>query len=207
MAGGFHIYSHIPIYEAGAPESGVFLTWVGKCCTSNESHGYWWKINSNNHSNGNNNNSATTKNDVQQSGSKGKSVLVNSTPTSTPPSGGKLEQSSGRWGETLSSYFGAAARKGASTDSLLHAPPKGKSALQRQQPQAVSRQKADGADGLTGSDGSNGAGSAALPPSPPLGLGVVFFTEEDVVTGILIAGYPTKYPPTHPPTHLACSFI
>ena len=176
MAGGFHVYSHIPIYEASAPESGVFLTWVGKCSTSNESHGYWWKVNSNHHhhhhhhSNGNDNNRTTTKGDEQKSGSKEKPPTGKSEPSSTTP-----------WGDTLSSYFGMAPKKGAASDSLLHAPPKGKSALQRHQQQP--RQKAD-------SDGSgiSSVASPALPPSPPLGLGIVFFTEDDIVTGVLIAG-------------------
>jgi len=33
----------VPVYEATAPGMGVHLTWVGKCSTSTESHGYWWK--------------------------------------------------------------------------------------------------------------------------------------------------------------------
>lgn len=182
MAGGFQVYSHIPVYEASAPESGVFLTWVGKCSTSNESHGYWWKIDSSsshhhhhhhNHNNGNDNNRTTTKVDEQKSGSKEK----------PPASKSESSSSTTPWGDTLSSYFGMTPKKGASSDSSLHAPPKGKSALQRHQQQP--RLKVDGGDG---SGSSSVVVSPALPPSPPLGLGVVFFTEDDIVTGVLIAG-------------------
>ena len=193
MAGVFDVYDHIPVYEASAEESDIHLTFVGHCSSAFETHGFWWKLggtssqsiststystgptsksssDANNDSNSNSSSSSSSSNRK-----KGSNVDKNNTSIDKSESGESEnwtvpQQSFGeRMQQEFFGLFGyRPPKEGTAGVKIVSLAPKGK----------LNVKKIDDENKIR----SN--------LQPPLGLGVLFYVDNEIVVGVLISGTP-----------------
>ena len=121
MAGISDRYRHLPVYEATAPESGIYLTLLGKCSTVYETHGFWWRVGADTVER-----EATSKESTITS----KNLMVNKQVTDSPRS--QVGDVISLLQDGFEAYMTSGkSRKKGTTQELSHAAPKGKLGVQR----------------------------------------------------------------------------
>jgi hypothetical protein len=179
MAGVFDVYDHIPVYEASAEESDIHLTFVGHCSSAFETHGFWWKLGgassqsipSSSASQGSKS-SSNSDNDSSSSSSKGKkdSNTTLDKSESVGTEGWNVPQQSfgQRMQQEFFGLFGYRPPKEGTGTKAVSLAPKGKLNVKKIDEDNKIRSKLQ----------------------PPLGLGVLFYVDNEIVVGVLISGSP-----------------
>lgn len=176
MAGVFDVYDHIPVYEASAEESDIHLTFVGHCSSAFETHGFWWKLGgASSQSIPSSSASQVSKSDndsSSSSSSKGKkdsnTTLDKSESVETEVWNAPQQSFGQRMQQEFFGLFGYRPPKEGTGTKAVSLAPKGKLNVRKIDEDNKIRSKLQ----------------------PPLGLGVLFYVDNEIVVGVLISGSP-----------------
>ena len=195
MAGIFDVYDHIPVYEASAEESDIHLTFVGHCSSAFETHGFWWKLGgtssqsisasaysagptskpSNDVNNDSNSSSSSSSSSSSRSSGKNGSNSNNNNNSldkseSTETENWNVPQQSfgQRMQQEFFGIFGYRPPKEGTGVKIVSLAPKGKLNVRKIDCESNVRTKLQ----------------------PPLGLGVLFYVDNEIIVGVLISGTP-----------------
>ena len=179
MAGVFDVYDHIPVYEASAEESDIHLTFVGHCSSAFETHGFWWKLGgassqsipSSSASQGSksDNDSSSSSSSSSSKGKKDSSATLDKSESVETEVWNVPQQSFGqRMQQEFFGLFGYRPPKEGTGTKAVSLAPKGKLNVRRIDDDNKIRSKLQ----------------------PPLGLGVLFYVDNEIVVGVLISGSP-----------------
>ena len=188
MAGVFDVYDHIPVYEASAEESDIHLTFVGHCSSAFETHGFWWKL-----------------------GGASSQSISPATPSSSTSPGSKLSSDSDNDSNSSSSSGSSSKGKKDSNATVYKSESvetEGWNVPQQSFGQRM-QQEFFGLFGYRPPKEGTGTKTVSLAPKgklnvrkieednkirsklqPPLGLGVLFYVDNEIIVGVLISGSP-----------------
>ena len=183
MAGVFDTYDHIPIYEASAKESDIHLTFVGHCSSAFETHGFWWKLGGQTSTSTSSSPSTATSTSAltSSSSSAAKKNANNSGQGLFDPVSSSLQNSRGPIQQTIGErittdffeFFGyKPILPKVSQSKILSFTPMGKLNV-------IKMTEENMANNLSKNKSQ-----------PPLGLGILFYVDNDIVVGLLISGTP-----------------
>lgn len=188
MAGVFDVYDHIPVYEASAEESDIHLTFVGHCSSAFETHGFWWKL-----------------------GGASSQSISPATPSSSTSPGSKLSSDSDNDSNSSSSSGSSSKGKKDSNATVYKSESvetEGWNVPQQSFGQRM-QQEFFGLFGYRPPKEGTGTKTVSLAPKgklnvrkidednkirsklqPPLGLGVLFYVDNEIIVGVLVSGSP-----------------
>jgi len=167
MSGGSELYSHIPVNQVEAPESSIHLSFVGNCSSGFETHGFWWKV------------ASTSSSSPSSSSSSSSSSSKRSTKSAAEDrKQEQLQKDSTSLSDRLFNAIGLSKENkqgaGSSSSSSRTMIVRGKDGMRKLKPSSSSN------------SGTNN--NSIIIGTPPLGLGVVFYVNNDTIVGVLISG-------------------
>ena len=201
MAGIFDTYDHIPIYEASAEESDIHLTFVGHCSAAFETHGFWWKL-------GGSNSTSTSTPTSTSSSAPSTSSSSSSSSSVTSASSTKKDTKNGSQGlyESINqpSRTSAGSGSGSGSGSVPKQQTMGERItsdffeffgykpiiLQAINTKILNLNPMGKLNVKKITEENSTASLVKIKSPPPLGIGILFYIDNDIVVGILISGSP-----------------